>query len=267
MFCYANISEPIDISKNILYKIYRLCYMCDISYRKPFEIENDKILYDLIQTKLFINNEKTDAQCYLFYSYKTIYICFRGTSSIKDALIDLKTLQKTFIEKGVKVHRGFYKQFMSIESEIKEHIKNICKIYPTINKLCFVGHSLGGGLATLGSVWFKNMFPEKIIECYTLGSPRVGNKKFIELFQKIIDTSYRIVDHKDPIQYVPMLPIYYHVSDSHCIYKNNLVIKKPVKGYERLINMLKNLQYTNIVYPHKTENYINYFQSLLEISV
>lgn len=263
MFCNANMSESLDLSKDILYKIYRLSYMCDISYRNPSEIIDDKILYDLIQTKLFINNEETDAQCYIFYSYKTIYICFRGTSSIKDALTDLTTLQTKFIEDGVKVHNGFYKQFISIESEIKEHIKNICKTYPSINKLCFVGHSLGGGLATLGSVWFKNLFPEKITECYTFGSPRTGNKKFIELFQKNIDISYRIVDHKDPIQYVPMLPTYHHVSDSHCIYKNKLVIKKPVKGYERLFNMLKNLKYTNIVYPHKTNNYINYFKSLI----
>ena len=264
--CYAHTSEPLEMDKAILYKIYRLIYMCDLSYKNPYEIINTdhEILSDLIDTRIFVNNIDTDAESYMYNSSKTIYICFRGTSTLKDAFADLNILQKTFIKKGVKVHKGFYKQFKSLEDDLNSNISKLLSDNPLINKLCITGHSLGGGVATIASVYFKNLYKNLEVECFTIGSPRAGNANFVKLYKELIKTSYRIVNHNDPIQYVPMLPRYSHIDNSYCIKKNNIiVIKKPVKGYERIFNTLKNLKYTNIVDPHKTETYMNVFQQKL----
>tara|TARA_Y100000389_G_scaffold186336_1_gene206593 strand:- start:51 stop:773 length:723 start_codon:yes stop_codon:yes gene_type:complete len=233
--------------------------MCNLSYEDHIDYKQHLLLHDLIDSVTFIENKHTDAQCYIMNSDKTIYICFRGTSSFKDAITDLKTFQKTFIRDGVKVHRGFYKQFSSIEEQITNYIKSIIDYDVKLWKFCFIGHSLGGGLATLASVYYKNKYSYFDIECITFGSPRVGNKKFASLYKEYVHSSYRIVNHKDPIQYVPMSPLYTHVDDSYCIKDDELVLKKEVKKHKRLFNSFKNLNCGNIVKSHSLTTYLGFF--------
>ena len=53
---------------------------------------------------------------------------------------------------------------------------------------CCAGHSLGGALAQLAAhdvqTEFKRAHPRLWVSCYTLGSPRVGNRAFADTFQK-----------------------------------------------------------------------------------
>lgn len=259
----TSIKYPCFLSKEILFKIYRLAHMCELSYSNPENIKYKPILNDLLHTLSYIDNKETDAQCYIMNSQNTIYVCFRGTSTIKDAITDLCVMRKKFISNNIYVHKGFYNQFMSIKNNIENKISNIIKNNNTsIKKICFTGHSLGGGLATLGSLYFKNKYNYLDVECFTFGSPRVGNTAFIKSFNEKIKTSYRISHNNDPIQYVPMSPLYHHIHYSLCIMNNNeFVYKKPVKGYYRFFNTLKNLNYSNIVEPHHIKNYIEHFEN------
>ena len=53
---------------------------------------------------------------------------------------------------------------------------------------CCAGHSLGGALAQLAAhdvqTEFKRAHPRLWVSCYTMGSPRVGNRAFADTFQK-----------------------------------------------------------------------------------
>lgn len=260
-------STYLDIvyNKDLFLRFFYLSHLCNLSYSKNEDIDdNHKVLFELTKSRIFIENEDTDAQCYIFYSQKTIYICFRGTSSIYDALIDLSLFQTGFIDKKMKIHKGFNKQFMSLKDEIAINIAEILENNKNITNLCFTGHSLGGALATVASLWFKNIHKSLIVECTTFGSPRVGNKEFVKCFKKTIDVSYRVVNNDDPIQYVPMSPFYYHVDNSYCVKDKNVLIKRPLDGYKRIFNTLKNLKYSNIVQPHRCDTYSDFFENKID---
>lgn len=250
--------------KHLFTKFFYLANMCKLSYSDDKDIDdNHDVLHELTKSRKFFENKDTCAQCYIFNSQKSIFICFRGTSSIRDAFTDLKLFQTNFILPNIKVHRGFHKQFESLRDDINNHISDTILKNKNINTLCFTGHSLGGGLATIASIWFKYFYKHLNVECVTFGSPRCGNKNFVDFFQKNIDISYRIVNKQDPIQYVPMNPFYFHVCDSHTISNDIITIQKPVVGLMRLFNTLENLNYTDIVKPHRCDTYINFFQKFI----
>ena len=76
------------------------------------------------------------------------------------------------------------------------------------------GHSLGGALATLGVLFLKRYFasqsdfPPTILKKYTIGSPKVGNKIFVDYYNKQMkDFSYRIQNQVDPVVYGPNDPV------------------------------------------------------------
>ena len=49
------------------------------------------------------------------------------------------------------------------------------------------------------------------VQCFTYGSPRVGNKAFVKIFDKFVGRSARIVNELDPVPMIPRLTGYYHV--------------------------------------------------------
>lgn len=242
--------------------IYNIANICELSYRDPSELQaycHKKPQYaPIIKTAIFVTNLETDAQAYIFYTTDTIYVCFRGTSSTKDKLIDLQLTTTRFLQEHVFVHKGFYDQYQSISKEIKHHIHNILAYYRQPNILC-CGHSLGGALATICSVDLKfSVCAPNNVSNVTFGSPRVGNKHFRNLYASLINhkNSFRIADRNDPISYVPILYTYHHVDDAYCLYDNCIKIKKDKAWYKRLPHALQNLNYCNMFHEHSMVNYI-----------
>ncbi|KAK9083050.1 hypothetical protein Scep_029521 [Stephania cephalantha] len=93
------------------------------------------------------------------------------------------------------------------------------------------GHSLGGALATLLALELSSSLMARhgaiFVTMYNFGSPRVGNKRFVEIYNKIyelnttfscycykqkVKDSWRIVNHRDIIPTVPRLMGYCHVA-------------------------------------------------------
>ena len=76
------------------------------------------------------------------------------------------------------------------------------KSIPEINnkdyQIIFVGHSLGGAMATLSSFY---CFDQNIIKAepvlLTFGQPRVGNELFAKYFTKKVKQIYRFARSKD----------------------------------------------------------------------
>ena len=142
-------------------------------------------------------------------------IVFRGTEplSIKNWLADIDFLFTYYPGcVGCRVHRGFYKGYLSIQQGILESAKKLFTKYPNSRKLV-TGHSYGGALAFHASVdIIKNFGP--IDEFYTYGSPGVGNQEFANYINYLIPGSFnsRIVHSRDPVPHLPFQAWgFYHI--------------------------------------------------------
>ena len=204
-----------------------------------------------------------DAQVYICNTQKNeLLIACRGTESLSDILIDLKlwrdnlydiyyhnnfqSIKNTY---GIpKIHKGFYEQYHTIKFIINQKIslyllENACD--PVI---IFTGHSLGGALSTIGAVCAAIQFKHKNIniQCYTFGSPKVGNSAFVNIFNTFVTKSIRYVNNMDP---VPMLPFFGY---------------RHVKGLKHLGGIPCTFP---ILYSNKTDHYIaNYKKELAKTS-
>lgn len=151
----------------------------------------------------YIRNEDTGLDCFIKKEEDITWIVFRGTETdqMNDVCSDLMTFRErpTFFPDRCRVHAGFLAQYASARSSITEYAD-----YMDSPKVVCTGHSLGGGLATLCALDIEqNSIRDIETYCVTFGSPRVGGKHFVNLFDACIDNSYRFVDVNDPIPRVP----------------------------------------------------------------
>lgn len=172
----------------------------------PDSMENmhDDCEGDSDSNKIFIDDEESGGQAYVLFGSKTahIYIVFRGTEEAKDVAADLNTMHADF--EGTRVHAGFCKQFKALAEKISSAL---CEIDAAnkISSLYFIGHSLGGALATLGAVHYRTVYPDARIVCHTFGCPRVGNTAFTQLFSRCVDENVRVYNKNDPVPMIPCL--------------------------------------------------------------
>lgn len=149
-----------------------------------------------------------DTQLYFQRDGDTVYVTFRGTSSFKDVLIDID-IRTIRIKDKIRVHEGFYNQFKSVEIEItKRLIKNL-----DAKNIIFCGHSLGGALAQLAAAYYGEILDFSNVICHTFGSPRVGNKYFVEWFSKHVDENVRIENNRDPVPMIPQMAYWHHTTN------------------------------------------------------
>lgn len=247
MDCVQASKTRLDPSKLPTNTFLHTISLCELSY-------NDNLSTNCI----LISNHETDAQCKIFFevsNINTLYIVFRGTSSLQDWKTDLKIRQDTLLYNDVKVHRGFLEQYLSIHTDIMKHLTSVINY---TNNIIITGHSLGGALATICAVYLKENpnLNKYNISVYTYGSPRVGNKKFKKLYNKHIKESYRIAGHSDLITYFPMNSSYTHVHPAISYNDNIAFLFKKLSipsTFRRFFNTLKNMDIT--ANSHKLSSY------------
>ncbi|WP_416668559.1 lipase family protein [Egbenema bharatensis] len=180
----------------------------------------------LTQKPILIDRKATDTQCAILPENTEITIVFRGSESSFDwdtnfasqqerAEFDQKIIQGEIVDaadrekvypypdggsSGAMMHRGFVRAYFSVRDEIHDYIKG-----RTISTVITTGHSLGGALATLCAIDIQYNFSEQIktIESYTFGSPKVGNDKFRDSFNRRVPKSYRFVHGMDIVAELP----------------------------------------------------------------
>jgi hypothetical protein len=160
----------------------------------------------------------------------TIFVCFRGTYSLKSAISYLKftsiTPYKTCKGSNKGVLLGIFKIIGEIFYTIKESINFLSKNFleSTNYKLITTGHSLGGGCSILFSYLMAKQNIKKSIVCVTFGAPRVMNKALVNQFNKFIEKNYvifrRYVENGDPLTLLPFTTnsgnnSYYHPDDKN----------------------------------------------------
>lgn len=224
--------------------------MCKICYSKltTFNISRNK-MFNIYDNYIYINEPKTKSVCYIFYNNKKIDICFKGTSSLNDICFNIDIYPTLFIDNRIRLHNGFLKKYLAMKESIIDNINKITKT-ETINEISFNGYSAGGAIANIASLDMSNIYKNYTINCYTFGSPRVGNKHFINAYNKCINKSVRVVNRNDIISMVPP-PILYIHNHKPIILENNdklfsLNLYKYFKRKHSIITYIKNLYQLNI---------------------
>ena len=98
-------------------------------------------------------------------------------------------------ETAGKVHRGFKREVDDLWPMLEEILSS------NLLPLWFCGHSLGGAMATIcAGRCVRSHIPSNPEELYTFGSPRVGDRRYVN-FVKL--NYYRWVNNNDVVTRVP----------------------------------------------------------------
>jgi hypothetical protein len=246
---FGNTYKMDNILKNELIIKAKLCKIC-YSKTGKFNISRNKMLC-IYNNYILINETSTRSISYIFYNKNQIDICFKGTSNIKDNYFNFNIYPKSYISPEIKVHHGFLSKYLSIKDVLMKHVKEIIN-NNDIHKITCNGHSSGGAMASIAIIDIYKILGIKeednmILECVTFGSPRVGNREFINKYNECVNKSIRIVNWNDIIQYVPP-PIPYLYKHLHkplllneCREIKNMNIYKYLKNSHGITRYIKNI--------------------------
>ena len=172
----------------------------------------------------------TDAGSELPYGYVAysisegdIVVALRCTETRLEILQDLMFMPIPLLmpNAGIAlVAAGFSSLYKSLRVGVEPHAETLIGYLKDrkFSKVAIAGHSLGAALATLLALDVNVNIPALAgTPLYTYGSPRVGGLLFAMKFNKYVKNSYRVVERWDPIQAVPILPVYYHVNEKEVI--------------------------------------------------
>jgi len=196
--------------------------------------------------KIFDNTERFDVENvegyfgYLISEPHTLYIVFRGTDEGFDWKqnfkfrklpvvkmtngIDEMHVPYSDINPKIRVHRGFSIDYKKVRKKILEKCKD-----GTYNTIIVTGHSKGGAEATLAAVDIQYNFPKRKVINVPFASPKVGNKYFVESYNKRVPKTLRVVNAEDYITKVPLgIQGYKHVGTLLRIGKRNPICWIPV---------------------------------------
>jgi triacylglycerol lipase len=163
------------------------------------EIEAGFRRLGLQRSRLF---KTADLHCVVAEDSGSVVLAFRGSTTVQDWINDLKFFQLKEEKSGLpgRVHRGFFNaldgKWREIEAELEEAASAGKRIW-------IAGHSLGGGLSHLAAMRAAaSGLP--VAAVYTFASPRVGDERFKEAFERSFpDNAFRIVNGDDLVPHVP----------------------------------------------------------------
>ncbi|CAD5223412.1 unnamed protein product [Bursaphelenchus okinawaensis] len=146
-----------------------------------------------------------DHDCYayvaLLHTKKAIAIGYRGSTSAFQLLSQALSLARHkvhFLDGKGKINQYFYRAYQAIWDEMEAGVIESLKKYPDYN-IWITGHSLGGALASLTSVYMIYNGTVKLsqTENYSFGQPRVGDKESADYFHQLVPNFYRVAHAKD----------------------------------------------------------------------
>lgn len=139
-------------------------------------------------------------------SNRELIVVIRGTQSKSDWLSNFNVGFDAGPD-GSLVHAGFNRIYRSFADDLRGAIRR-----NKPQKIHFVGHSLGGALATLAASEFavRNKIPSYL---YTFGAPRVGSLGLNSNLRSYLPETHirRVYAISDPVPMIPTLP-FVHLS-------------------------------------------------------
>lgn len=179
-------------------------------------------------TRIFLNgSDDIHGFAAVHHSLKRIILSFKGTDSQKiiDWIDDLDGIMTTPYPTqypDIRMHRGFYWSFMSIEPQVTAALHELQAHYPSY-PLYIVGHSLGGALAVNAVFYYavNQQFSTGLPTVYTIGEPRIGNKAFADTYGSFGFTNYRLVHFRDMVPHLPPTQIGFWHGMTEVYYNQN----------------------------------------------
>ncbi|MBK8492903.1 MAG: lipase family protein [Saprospirales bacterium] len=169
-----------------------------LAYFGPAYVEKQLKLwgYEIFQ---WVENEETDTQAFITGKGSHLIVCFRGTSSGADALVDARFFKTNAFGGRGRVHKGFQGALDSVWNQLKDAVDSLG---PT-KKLFICGHSLGAALAELAAHRFA-LGEYQVAGVYVYGSPRVGNRDFMDAYNELLEEkTFLHINNKDIVATIP----------------------------------------------------------------
>lgn len=134
---------------------------------------------------------------------ETIFVVFRGTQTISEWIDDATFGQVayTYVSGGGKTEKGFTSIYETLHEPIVQTVMELIAAggYTT---LYVTGHSLGAALATLAAPELQARTSLQPV-LYNFASPRVGNPTFVQRYDGLISTSWRVANSNDVVPELP----------------------------------------------------------------
>jgi hypothetical protein len=151
-------------------------------------------------------------------------LAFRGSVDVQNWAADMMAVPRPWPQNGTKAwcancsaHAGFAMAYDELRPGVLNAISDFsCK------SIGVVGHSLGGGLATLAALDLSAGRKMDVYPVYTFGSPRVGNFALVSAFEEAgkenghVPAQWRITHYHDPVPHLaPPIPAMGSLSYEH----------------------------------------------------
>jgi len=166
---------------------------------------------------------------------KRVTVAFRGSVTpsdfMKDVMITMnlqpnpvRSLDSECSDEKIGIHHGFYEYLLKSrhgKNKLQEIVNHVTSLFVEVPerqkdyKVYVTGHSLGGALATLFSLYVaasigdqtsKEVIPGPIT-CISVASPRVGDRSFQKAFNYLEQNGLlrhlRIANERDPVTMMP----------------------------------------------------------------
>ncbi|KAK8066310.1 hypothetical protein PG997_013057 [Apiospora hydei] len=145
---------------------------------------------------------------------KVIVLSFRGSHSIRNWITNFVFLQEPCgLVGGCLLHAGFAGAYKEVAEPLRTALAAATKANPDY-KIVFTGHSLGAAIATVAAAYERAA--GHAIDLYTYGSPRVGNRAFVDFVTKQAGLEYRVTHLADPVPRLPpIFANYRHTSPEY----------------------------------------------------
>jgi hypothetical protein len=252
-----------------------------VSIKKNEIMNYNKILQSCIISKNVYYDKKRNGQSFTVKRKgTTLYVCFKGCSSMRDFLTSADIRNCRVHGEAIGIHNGFCERSKSLSGEANYEILKSCMSHD-INDIVFTGHSAGGSIAQIHSLFSRDVIDSNInFYCFTFGSPKAGDASFKDAIEETLQNNLlRIETYNDLVCLLPMQTCFEHagkaliLKDGNVFDTNscdNIFIKNYHNDYVDFMTYIRDQglltkgEIINMINDHSCESYLKNIITLIK---
>mmetsp|Transcript_48215 Transcript_48215/g.108587 ORF Transcript_48215/g.108587 Transcript_48215/m.108587 type:complete len:262 (-) Transcript_48215:533-1318(-) len=191
----------------------RLSLTASLAYLSPDQLaagrsEYSQRLRPHLQFAEQVTVDELSASCTLFTAgvqdestAGDVVVAFRGSTAFRNylSMFNLGLVPSRLGSGGgARVHRGYQEATMRLYEKLAPALERHASS-ANAGRLSFVGHSYGGGTATMSAL-LHHASGKQVSECVTFAGPRIGDTSFAAGFDEVLGASTTHLWHeRDPV--------------------------------------------------------------------